>query len=109
MGTSKTLTITSKNSQELIDIKKIQFIKGNGDESEIVTTDITYFTNDEWETITSQLPKGLFKRVHDDFIINIFNIDTISLADSEVRVSNETIPIGPIYKADLIEDLNFLT
>lgn len=105
-GTS-TKFIKIDNRGTFIDLNDIQFIEKNGMKLIYHTSRETLETYNSFSRIEDKLPKN-FIRCHKSFISNINNITNIFLADSSIIFkNNEICYIGPKYKNDLMEVINY--
>jgi DNA-binding LytR/AlgR family response regulator len=83
---------------------EILFIESLKDYIKIVTTTKTIVTKYVLYTLEEMLPSGEFLRIHRSYIVAINKIDSYN-ADS-IQISKHEIPIGKIYKIDVIRRLN---
>ena len=83
---------------------EILFIESLKDYIKIVTTTKTIVTKYVLYTLEEMLPPGEFLRIHRSYIIAINKIDSYN-AES-VQIAKHEIPIGKIYKIDVIRRLN---
>ena len=83
---------------------EILFIESLKDYIKIVTTTKTIVTKYVLYTLEEMLPPGEFLRIHRSYIIAIDKIDSYN-AES-VQIAKHEIPIGRIYKIDVIRRLN---
>ena len=83
---------------------EILFIESLKDYIKIVTTNKTIVTKYVLYTLEKMLPPGEFLRIHRSYIVAINKIDSYN-ADS-IQIAKHEIPIGKIYKIDVIRRLN---
>lgn len=83
---------------------EILFIESLKDYIKIVTTTKTIVTKYVLYTLEEMLPSGEFLRIHRSYIVAINKIDSYN-ADS-IQIAKHEIPIGKIYKVDVIRRLN---
>ena len=63
------------------------------------------------KALIDRLPQGLFIRTHRSYVVNINNIEAINTTSLKVRVGENLvdIPVGKVYRKELIAHLNLLT
>ncbi|HET6767442.1 MAG TPA: response regulator transcription factor [Chitinophagaceae bacterium] len=83
---------------------EILFIESLKDYIKIVTTTKTIVTKYVLYTLEEMLPTGEFLRIHRSYIVAINKIDSYN-ADS-IQIAKHELPIGKIYKIDVIRKLN---
>lgn len=83
---------------------EILFIESLKDYIKIVTTSKTIVTKYVLYTLEEMLPPGEFLRIHRSYIVAINKIDSYN-ADS-IQIAKHELPIGKIYKIDVIRKLN---
>jgi DNA-binding LytR/AlgR family response regulator len=83
---------------------EILFIESLKDYIKIVTISKTIVTKYVLYTLEEMLPPGEFLRIHRSYIVAINKIDSYN-ADS-IQIANHELPIGKIYKIDVIRKLN---
>jgi len=83
---------------------EILFIESLKDYIKIVTTTKTIVTKYVLYTLEQMLPAGEFLRIHKSYIVAINKIDSYN-AES-IQLAKHEIPIGKIYKIDVISKLN---
>jgi DNA-binding LytR/AlgR family response regulator len=83
---------------------EILFIESLKDYIKIVTTTKTIVTKYVLYTLEEMLPPGEFLRIHRSYIVAINKIDSYN-ADI-IQIAKHEIPIGKIYKIDVIRRLN---
>lgn len=83
---------------------EILFIESLKDYIKIITISKTIVTKYVLYTLEEMLPPGEFLRIHRSYIVAINKIDSYN-ADS-IQIANHELPIGKIYKTDVIRKLN---
>jgi len=80
----------------------VAYIESMGDFSKIYKTDgQSHIILSGLKSLESQLPDGIFKRIHKQYIINMDHLQTI--ARSEVLLTNKaSIPLSSVYKDDIV-------
>ncbi|MCH7414379.1 response regulator transcription factor [Belliella sp. R4-6] len=82
-----------------INVYDIDFIKTEGSYTRIITKDKEFTLRSPIKDIISNLPSGIFIRVHKSYIINLKNIDAIN--SKELIIGNHKIPIGKNHYSEL--------
>lgn len=77
-----------------------------GDYININTSEKKYTVHSTMKTMENKLGDDKFIRVHRSYIISIANINSID--DNIIVINNQLIPIGLVYKENLIKRLNLL-
>jgi DNA-binding LytR/AlgR family response regulator len=85
-------------------LSDILFIEGMKDYVKIFTPSKTIITKHLLSTLTEMLPKDNFIRIHRSYIIAINKIDSFN-ADS-IEIDKKQLPIGRLYKHDVVRILN---
>jgi len=83
---------------------EILFIESLKDYIKIVTTSKTIVTKYVLYTLEEMLPPGEFLRIHRSYIVAVNKVDSYN-ADS-IQIAKHELPIGKIYKIDVIRKLN---
>ena len=83
---------------------EILFIESLKDYIKIVTTSRTIVTKYVLYTLEEMLPPGEFLRIHRSYIVAINKIDSFNT--ESIQIAKHEIPIGKIYKIDVIRRLN---
>lgn len=83
---------------------EILFIESLKDYIKIVTTSRTIVTKYVLYTLEEMLPAGEFLRIHRSYIVAINKIDSFNT--ESIQIAKHEIPIGKIYKIDVIRRLN---
>jgi len=92
-----------KSEQKLVKIKfsEIEFIEGMKDYVKIFTKEKVIITLLTMKFFEANLPLNDFIRIHKSYIINVDAIKSIS--GNEVEMKNMKLPIGSIYKENLLK------
>jgi len=96
-----------KDGQSLLNLKQqdISYIEGNKDYVKIFTQDRFYLVYQTLKGILEQLRPDVFLQAHRSYIVNKNRVQRI--VDNQLILDNQSIvPIGPLYKKDLLEALN---
>jgi two-component system LytT family response regulator len=86
--------------------KEIVWVEALGDYITIHTGGKNYVIHSKMKTIESKLDAEKFVRVHRSFIVSIDHINSID--DSVIVMDKKLIPIGAVYKENLMKRLNLL-
>ncbi len=100
----KYLFVTVDRIKKKIDPEDIIYIEGLKDYVQIHTPSEKIITRETMNDMESQLSQMLFLRIHRSFIINIDKIRTVSY--DEIRVGNDTLPVGRTYRSRVMRRLN---
>ncbi len=92
-----------KSEQKLVKVKfsEIEFIEGMKDYVKIFTREKVIITLLTMKFFESNLPAADFIRIHKSYIVNVDAIKSIS--GNEVEIRNTKLPIGSIYKENLLK------
>ena len=101
-----------KNGSSLVKLRlsEIIFIEALENYVTLSTNDNKYTIHFTMKAIESQLPSGLFIRVHRSYIVNKSMIKTIKENSLEIIVGTTltTIPIGKSFRDNLLSDINLM-
>jgi len=101
-----------KNGSALVKLRlsEIIFIEALENYVTLSTNDNKYTIHFTMKAIESQLPSGLFIRVHRSYIVNKSMIKTIKENSLEIIVGTTltTIPIGKSFRDNLLSDINLM-
>lgn len=90
-----------------VDVREILWIEAQGDYISINTKDNKRYTiHSTMKSIESKLDDSLFMRVHRSYIISLENITLID--DNVVMLAKQPIPIGAVYKENLMKHIDLL-
>ncbi|RIA08547.1 LytTR family two component transcriptional regulator [Flavobacteriaceae bacterium MAR_2010_72] len=87
-----------------IALNDIDFIKTDSKGIKLCTNNKTYIVKSSLNKISDNLPKSLFLRVHQSFIINISKI--IDIKNGHVLINDVRIPISRSRKSELLGRIN---
>ncbi|MDN3550238.1 LytR/AlgR family response regulator transcription factor [Mucilaginibacter aquaedulcis] len=85
-------------------LKEILYIESLKDYVKIHTTRGTVVTKHAMTALEAMLPEESFIRVHRSFIVALDKID--SYTKEEIGIQKKFIPIGKIYRQQVLKDLN---
>ncbi|MFP3834323.1 LytR/AlgR family response regulator transcription factor [Chryseobacterium sp. SIMBA_028] len=94
--------VKSSGQQHRISFKDILYIESIKDYVNIRISDEEYIVLDTLKSMENQLPDS-FVRIHKSFIINLDKIKSIGA--KKLMLSEQEIPIGDSYRANLLEKL----
>lgn len=97
--------IRENNGITKLKYKDVLYVESLSDFSKIYTSDKVHIVLANLKSLESQLPKILFKRIHKQFIINIYKIFSINLHDVYLE-GEKIIPMGNTYKQELMHSIN---
>jgi two-component system LytT family response regulator len=97
-----------KNSGTIVKLKinDILWIEALGDYITINTSAKKYTIHSTMKMLETKLPVDKFIRVHRSFIVSIDSITSID--DNVIVIEKQLIPIGSVYKENLMKRLPFL-
>ena len=101
---SKSIFIRSNKKYIQVEIDAIQFIEASGNYTKIITTSETITIREKVSYVLELLPKEEFLQVHKSFAVAIKHIKSIE--GNRIFIADYIIPIGKLYKANLIKILN---
>ncbi|MCH7396485.1 response regulator transcription factor [Belliella sp. DSM 107340] len=82
-----------------INVHEIDFIKTEGNYTKIIVKDREFTLRCSTKDLLSNLPIGIFLRVHKCYIINLKNVDAINC--KELKIGNHHIPIGKNHYSEI--------
>ncbi|HWY38747.1 MAG TPA: LytTR family DNA-binding domain-containing protein [Bacteroidia bacterium] len=98
--------VRHKNRLQRVSIEDIEYVEANADYVNIVTKDTKYVVHSSMKNIESRFPAKNFVRAHRSFIVNIDKANTIE--ENTLYLGEKGIPIGRLYKENLLQRLNFI-
>jgi DNA-binding LytR/AlgR family response regulator len=87
-----------------INFEDILYFESTGDYIKVHCTDKKIIIHETIKNLVTQLPVDQFTRVHKSFVISVSKIRMIE--GNQVNVAGGMIPIGLVFKEDLIQRLN---
>jgi len=102
----QSIFIKANNQSINLPLKDILYVEALGDYVNFFTETNRYVVHKTMKGIEEKLPAGQFKRVHRSFIVRIDKIQAIE--ESLLTIGKKLIPIGDVYRSELISTLNFL-
>jgi DNA-binding LytR/AlgR family response regulator len=89
-----------------LNLADINFVEAQGDYIQLHTTTGKHLIYSTMKHIEAKLPKKDFARVHRSFIVRIDRIADIT--ENNLMIDKNIIPIGAMYKNELLKKLNIL-
>lgn len=86
-----------------VNLADIMFIQSKGDYLKITTIERSFLSHDTMQNILQLLSGNRFIRIHKSFIVSLEKIKY--LEGNQVFIGAETIPIGKVYRTDLMNTL----
>jgi len=87
-----------------VDFDSIHFFEASGDYIKVHTRERTLVIHETIKNLLRQLPGDQFIRVHKSFIVSLAGIRLIE--GNQVDVAGRLVPIGSVYKEELLDKLN---
>jgi DNA-binding LytR/AlgR family response regulator len=98
--------IRSQNKLIKVMLDEILYIEAERNYCNIITTDQSYLIVSPMNTFCQKLSGNNFLRVHRSYVVNIKKLDAV--AESHLEIKRKIIPIGKIYKEDLLKSIKRL-
>lgn len=97
-----------KNGQMFVKVKfdQMLWLEPDGNYTNIVTGTSKYVVRSSLKDILDHLPKDAFFRAHRSYVINLEHVQAIDL--HQVKISDHMIPLGKVYRDELIHRLNLM-
>ncbi|WP_218847021.1 LytR/AlgR family response regulator transcription factor [Winogradskyella forsetii] len=100
----KRLFLRQNKSYIQVEVDRILFIEAAGNYTKIVSKTETITIRDKISEILETLPSEHFIQVHKSFAVAIRHMNKID--GNRIHIQDHAIPIGKLYKANLIKILN---
>lgn len=101
--TEKFLFFRADRKMVKIPIDDILYIESIKDYVKVITKDKSVITKQTMASLEDMLPKNNFIRIHRSFFISIKAIESFN--NQNVYIGKQELPIGPLYRNELIERL----
>jgi len=101
---TKRIFLRQNKSYIQVEVATILFIEAAGNYTKVVAEDETITIREKISDILESLPSDNFIQVHKSFAVAIKYINRIE--GNRIHIQDHTIPIGKLYKANLIKILN---
>jgi DNA-binding LytR/AlgR family response regulator len=95
------LLLKSDKKVHKVNFNDICYMQSYGDYIKVFTTEKCIVIHDTFLSMQEQLPEDQYVRVHKSYIIALDKIEY--LEGNQVKVGNEMIPIGLIYKDNILK------
>jgi len=90
-----------------VNLFDICYLEANGDYTKVYVSERCLVVHETFKGMVELLPEAYFIRVHKSFIIPIRRIRY--LEGNQVKVDDNLLPIGLVYREELIKRLNLLS
>lgn len=101
---SKYIFVKDGYKQVKLNIEDILYIQGEGNYLKIVSANENTMVRMTFRHIMERLPKEIFHRTHNTYIINLCHVDKIE--DNHVSIKNDKIPVSQKYRDQLFKQIN---
>ena len=98
---SKRIFLRSNKKYTQIEIDAVLFIEASGNYTKVITTLETITIREKISTVLELLPKEVFLQVHKSFVVAHKHIKSIE--GNRMFVNDHIIPIGKIFKTNVIQ------
>lgn len=106
-GGSDFIFVRHKGRLQKVAMDDIEYAEANADYVNIVTSKEKYIIHSSMKNIESKFPSRKFVRAHRSFIVNIDKANTVE-ENTLFLVDDKSIPIGRLYKEQLLQRLNLI-
>lgn len=100
--TEQFLFVKTGKDYQKIDIAAIQFIKSNGDYTQLFTTNGKYLVSHPLKYWLDKLDTTSFCQIHKSYLVNVQHISKVT--GNQVYIGNNLLPIGRTYREGFIND-----
>lgn len=98
---TKTIFLHSNKKYIQVGIDTIQYIEAAGNYAKVITTAETITVREKISDLLESLPKDYFLQVHKSFAVATKHIKSIE--GNRIGIGDHIIPIGKIYKTNIIQ------
>lgn len=100
------ITIPFENKLIFVDPEDIVYCKSDGNYCKINTKSQSYFVSKTLKYIEELLPKAIFYRIHQSYIINLKNITSFDKSTNYVMLDNDKeLPVSRSKRREFLEQL----
>ncbi|WP_074406216.1 LytR/AlgR family response regulator transcription factor [Aquimarina megaterium] len=99
--TIETIFLHSNKKYIQVVIDTIQYMEAAGNYTKVITTTETITVREKISDLLQSLPKDYFLQVHKSFAVAVKHIKSIE--GNRISIGNDVIPIGKIYKTNIIQ------
>lgn len=100
--TEKILFVKTGKEYQKIDVLAIQFIKSNGDYTQLFTTSGKHLVSHSLKYWLDKLDANTFCQIHKSYLINVQHISKVT--GNQVFIGDNLLPIGRTYREGFISD-----
>lgn len=101
---SKYIFVKDGYKQVKLNIEEIRYIQGEGNYLKIISAHEKTMVRMTFKQIMERLPKEIFFRTHNTYIINLCHVDKIE--DNHVSIKSDKIPVSQKYRDQLYKQIN---
>jgi len=98
---SNRIFVQSNKKHIQLEVESILYIEATGNYTKIITTIETITIREKFSAFLEQLPKNEFVQVHKSFAVAVKHINSIE--GNIIFVASHKIPIGKIYKLNIVK------
>ncbi len=98
---SRQIFVQSNKRHIQLEIENILYIEATGNYTKIITSDQTITIREKISAFLELLPKNEFVQTHKSFVVAVKQINSIE--GNTVFIANHKIPIGKIYKLNILQ------
>ena len=97
-----------KNGQMFVKVRfeQILWLEPDGNYTTIITSNARYIVRSSLKDFLDNLPTDAFFRAHRSYVINLSHVQARDL--HQVQIADQMIPLGKVYRDELIERLNLM-
>lgn len=103
------LFVKKKNLLCKIPVKSIVYIESDKNYCTLVTKREKYVLKISLSKFVQHFSKQEFLQIHKRYVVQIDEIETIDLTNLEIQLQNITLPIGRVYKPQLMDALKIIS
>lgn len=97
-----------KNGQMYVKVgfQQMLWLEPEGNYTNIVTGGARYVVRSSLKDFLDKLPDSSFFRIHRSYVINLAHVQAIDL--HQVKIADQFLPLGKVYRDELIRRLNLM-
>lgn len=103
------LFVKKRNLLCKIPVKSIFYIESDKNYCTLVTKREKYVLKISLSKFVQHFSKQEFLQIHKRYVVQIDEIETIDLTNLEIQLQNITLPIGRVYKSQLMDALKIIS
>jgi DNA-binding LytR/AlgR family response regulator len=100
--------VRHKGRLQRVSMEDIDYAEANADYINLVAGEAKFVVHSSMKNIETKLPTRNFVRVHRGYIVNLNKIRTLEENTLYMNIKGLTIPIGRLYKEQLMRRLNLV-